>query len=400
MTGEAALKTLPNLPPKRLAAWMKNPGLPITGCRYEVRDIATQGHVLRVGAGGGVTFWFYYGRGKKVKLGTLGTITIAQARAAAGAQAAEVQAGHDPATERRDAKAEAKQAATRTLEAFLTNKYAPRYLSHAKTGAATEDRLRFAWAPFLDKDMAAITPAAADLHRVKRLKAGRAPTTLNRDRVALLSLLNKAVEWDVLDANPLTRWKPLPVPKDDAERVRYLMPGERQRLLSALEHRATPQYLRDLTLVALNTGLRRGELFGLTWDDIDFSAKQLTVRAANTKTASTRRVQLNATALGVFKDRKAVTNAIPHPAMLVFTSPITGKRLDNIKKGWAGLMMRAGIEDFRFHDCRHDFASQLVMREVDVYTVQRLMGHSDISMTQRYAHLAPGHLQNAVEALD
>jgi hypothetical protein len=170
MISEVAPKTLPNLPPKRLAAWIKNPGLPITGCRYEVRDTAIQGHVLRVGANGGVTFCFYYGRGKKVKLGTLGTMTIAQARTAAGAQAAEVEIGRDPAAERRAAKEKAKQATTRTLEAFLAVEYAPRYLAYAKTGVATEARIRFAWALFLDKDMAAITSAIADLRRAKRLK--------------------------------------------------------------------------------------------------------------------------------------------------------------------------------------------------------------------------------------
>ena len=76
-----------------------------------------------------------------------------------------------------------------------------------------------------------------------------------------------------------------------------------------------------------------------------------------------------------------------------------GGRMTNINKSWAGLVKDAALTDFRFHDCRHHFASRLVMAGVDLYTVKELLGHSDFAMTQRYAHLSPGHKAAAVEKL-
>jgi integrase len=85
---------------------------------------------------------------------------------------------------------------------------------------------------------------------------------------------------------------------------------------------------------------------------------------------------------------------------LVFPSPKSGKIMDNCKNAWAKLLKDAGITKFRWHDMRHDFASHLVMNGVDLNTVRELMGHSDLKMTLRYAHLAPAVKMKAVETLD
>mgnify|MGYP000255656077 FL=1 len=84
---------------------------------------------------------------------------------------------------------------------------------------------------------------------------------------------------------------------------------------------------------------------------------------------------------------------------LVFPSPVSGKMLNNVKKAWLAVLRDAGIENFRWHDMRHDFASQLVMKGIDLNTVRELMGHSDLKMTLRYAHLAPDNKLRAVEIL-
>jgi integrase len=85
---------------------------------------------------------------------------------------------------------------------------------------------------------------------------------------------------------------------------------------------------------------------------------------------------------------------------LVFPSPKTGKKMDNCKSAWAALLKNAEIKSFRWHDMRHDFASQLVMSGVDLNTVRELLGHADLKMTLRYAHLAPENKMQAVKVLD
>jgi site-specific recombinase XerD len=88
------------------------------------------------------------------------------------------------------------------------------------------------------------------------------------------------------------------------------------------------------------------------------------------------------------------------PGSLIFPSPKTGKKMGDCRSSWENIMKMAKIENFRWHDMRHDFASQLVMRGVDLNTVRELLGHADLKMTLRYAHLAPNVKMKAVEMLD
>ena len=85
---------------------------------------------------------------------------------------------------------------------------------------------------------------------------------------------------------------------------------------------------------------------------------------------------------------------------LVFPSPITGEVMDNCKRAWGGVLKAANVKKFRWHDMRHDFASQLVMKGVDLNTVRELLGHADMKMTLKYAHLAPKVKRTAVNLLD
>lgn len=154
-------------------------------------------------------------------------------------------------------------------------------------------------------------------------------------------------------------------------------------------------YLRPMVLLSLNTGLRRGELFGLEWTDIDFEARTLAVRGAVAKSGNTRIVGLNDTALSVLDAWRR-----QHPGIgLVFKSPKTGKAFDNVNKAWRELLKDAKIIGFRWHDMRHSFASWLVQSGVDLYVVRQLMGHSSIAMTERYAHLAPQAAHEAVNRI-
>ena len=108
---------------------------------------------------------------------------------------------------------------------------------------------------------------------------------------------------------------------------------------------------------------------------------------------------MNDTAYDVLSKWKEQSGKIVLSA-LIFPSPQTGAKINTCKTAWGSLLRRAQIENFRWHDMRHDFASQLVMAGVDLNTVRDLMGHADIKMTLRYAHLAPENRLQAVKILD
>ncbi len=153
-------------------------------------------------------------------------------------------------------------------------------------------------------------------------------------------------------------------------------------------------HLAPLVLLAINTGLRRGELLGLTWEAVNLDAQLLTVAAGTAKSRKARHIPLNAEALAVLKAWKKQGKG----AGLVFPAP-EGGQMGHINTSWERLVAAAELVDFRFHDLRHDFASKLVMAGVDLNTVRELLGHADLKMTLRYAHLAPARLAAAVEKL-
>jgi integrase len=205
--------------------------------------------------------------------------------------------------------------------------------------------------------------------------------------------------------------------------VRYLKTDEHQRLRAALlrrdatrtaeresanrwraergyptwpAHGVYTDHLTPLVLMALNTGLRRGELFQLRWSDVDLQTAQVTVGGESAKSGQTRYLPLNTDILKVLLAWRPTDVTLP---AFVFPGRQCGHPLDDIKTSWAALLKSATIDGFRFHDCRHDFASKLVMAGVDLNTVRELLGHSDIKMVLRYAHLAPEHTAAAVEKL-
>jgi integrase len=151
--------------------------------------------------------------------------------------------------------------------------------------------------------------------------------------------------------------------------------------------------------LSLSTGIRRTALLSLEWGDVNLTERTLLVRAATSKNEKQYYVPLNDLAyetLSIWHKQSKRTS----PGSLVFPSPQTGEIMDNCNTAWENIRKRAGIENFRWHDMRHDFASQLVMSGVDLNTVRELLGHADLKMTLRYAHLAPGNKMQAVKELD
>jgi len=344
-----------------------------------------------------------------------------QARTLLGEDATHRTHGRDPIAERK--KHRAAQTSI-TFKAFLDDHFEPWAREHYKRGPETVQRLRTIFEDLFPVKLAAIDAWTVEKLRTQRLKAGKVKAaTVNSHLTMLKAALAKAVAWKLLPAHPLTEVKALKA--DKTGRIRYLSPAEEQRLRAALIARDEARqqrrdqanawrrergyaempgdnadHLTAIVLVALNTGLRKGEIFNLRWTDIDWSLAQLTVRGESieklegSKSRQTRHVPLNREALETFKAWR------PEDASDSYVFPgREDERLDDIKKGWAPVVKAAKLINFTFHDLRHTFASKLVMAGVDLNTVRELLGHSDIKMTLRYAHLAPEHKAAAVARL-
>jgi integrase len=149
-----------------------------------------------------------------------------------------------------------------------------------------------------------------------------------------------------------------------------------------------------MVTLAVHTGMRKGEILGLEWERIDLSSARITLY--RTKSGKPRGIPINR---DVYESLLAVE---PDPAKrtgLLFRKP-DARAWGQIRRAFEGALAKAGIKDFRFHDLRHTAASHLVMRGATLRDVQEILGHADLKMTQRYAHLSPAHLRGAVERLE
>jgi integrase len=385
--------------------------LPAGPC--DIRDTKMPGLVLRVRASGAATWSIVFRRGKRETLGKLEALTLPEARDLAKTILGDVARGKDPAAERRKRK-------SGTLKQFVETHYTPWVTAHRKTGDETIARVYAVFDGLLNKPLGELSAFTFESWRTGRRQSGISDATINRDFNAIRAVLSKAVEWGVLGTHPMKGVKPKK--EDRIGRLRYLSADEEQRLRQTLIDRDEarrdgrrrfnawrsergyqtlpelspdlyPDHLHPIVLLALNTGLRRGELLGLTWADVNWTSRLLAVRGVTAKSGLTRYVPLNEEAVKVLR-------AWPFQIGkgYVFPGP-TGERMESLKTAWLKIATAAKLDDFTFHDLRHTFASKLVMAGVGLNTVRELLGHSDLKMTLRYAHLAPEHKAAAVAKL-
>jgi len=190
----------------------------------------------------------------------------------------------------------------------------------------------------------------------------------------------------MMERSPFDKGKSL-ILKENNKRLRFLTEDEILRLLDEC-----PEYLKRIVVCALNTGMRRGEILNLKWDQI----RNGFIYLRKTKTNEAREIPVNATLEALFK---TIRKEQHFKSEYVFTDP-QGRKLNSTKKGFKAALRRAGIEDFRFHDLRHTFASHLVMRGASLKEVQEILGHKTMTMTLRYAHLSQEHKKKAVNLLN
>ncbi|MGF1747705.1 tyrosine-type recombinase/integrase [Vibrio cionasavignyae] len=349
-----------------------------------INDTEIAGFHARISKKGVIKYYFYYrleGKQRNYLIGSSNALTPIQARDLAKEAAGQVAGGNDIQSIKKENQRQGKRDNLK-LRTYLDRIYYP-YLEslNPKTADRAFKALKSSFADLLDRNLADIT--AWDLQKwvSEKRKAKRAPATIRYSIGRLKAAFNRAVEWDLLDGHDLGKVK---VPNVDNTVVRYLSRAEESALLEAIQQRdqrirdertsankfrkerSYPlyptfdgvrfvDYFEPLIVTAMNTGLRKGELLSLTWGDVFFDERYLVVRASNAKSKKTRNVPLNDTAFNALKQWRSQT---PKTRVVFISSKYDeDTAVTDIKKPWEKLLAEAKIQNFRFHDLRHHFAS-------------------------------------------
>jgi len=373
------------------------------------------------------TYYVEIKRGDREKIGDGSAYTLAKARKKAKSILGKEADGQDHRASRRHKQVLKATTLGKYIDGPFKDYAEANIASHKDMMARVKKRFGF----LLSKPMTELTEL--DMARWRKNRTGVTLETQRRELSYLKSVLNHAVKAKAIPGHQLTHYRVKGTLKegDNAAKVRYLTETEEKRLRGALatreadirkartsanKHRAErgkvlmpeigpkeyADHIKPIVLLALNTGLRRGDLFGLKWEHVDLGQRQ--IRKVIEKTSHARRkaglspepavLPLSAEAHAILTQCEKQRNP---ESEYVFPSPRTGGRLGDIKKGFEAVISAAKVEGFRFHDLRHTFASRLVMAGVDINTVRELMTHSDIKMTLVYAHLSPDHKAAALE---
>jgi integrase len=244
---------------------------------------------------------------------------------------------------------------------------------------------------FQNKTLRQITPPMIEALKQelfnKPTKHGqkRSPATVNRHLSALSKIFSLAEDAELIESNPCKRVRMFQL---DNQRMRVLSADEEVRLFSELGEN---ELVKQIVQTALHTGMRRGEIFNLQWNDVDFSRGFIQVRLS--KSNKKRLVPMNATV-------QSLLGSLNRTSEFVFPSPKTNGRLNQIKTSFRKAVNRAGLADFRFHDLRHTAASRMAEAGASPFTLMKILGHSDIRMTSRYTHATDLAIRKAVTNLD
>ncbi len=232
-----------------------------------------------------------------------------------------------------------------------------------------------------------ITSGRISDYKSQRIKDGVKSATILRELAILRHAINLAIQWEWMEANPFSKIK-LIQPNNKVER--WITLEEEKLLLDS----STP-WLREIIILAINTGMRQDEILSLQWSQIDLFRRVVCLLI--TKNKEKRTIPLNQTVIDLLKSK----NRVRHISGYLFPSQ-AGTKLDasNLLKYFYDAREKSGLEDVRFHDLRHTFATRLAQAGVDLYVIKELLGHKTITMTLRYAHHNPESLRSGVEVLD
>ncbi len=279
----------------------------------------------------------------------------------------------------------------------------PKYVNGRKVAGLKSKRNAILYlgdlrAYFGKQKIQSITRSQIEEYKITRIDTPRKQTDkprslagIHRELALLRRMLNVAKEEGWLTRNPFG--KGLISPADEVVRDRILTRQEEALLLNACVEKRS--HLRPIIIIALDTGMRQGEIFKLKWEDINWASKLISIKAFNTKTMKARQVAMTARVEKELWQLWALSQASnPDPSKLVFDIST------NCKKSFGTLRKNAGIADIRFHDLRHTAATRMIEGGIPIQQVGRLLGHTQVNTTYRYINANANTAMQAANALD
>lgn len=346
--------------------------------RIDYFDTRLQGLLLKVSESGRRSYYIRYAdthsRTREKRFANASIMSLSDARTKAKELLARLSLGDDPFLEQSQRKN------IPTYRDYIINRYLPHMRVHKRSWRVDEAHLRLHILPmlghlYMDDIKKQHAFDLAKSHRKQDFK----PSSTNRMLNVAHRTFSCAIEWEIAGAtsNPISAVKRL---KENNLRDRYLSNHELHRLLNVLDSAEHPRIKGIITMLIL-TGARRNEVLAMKWSDIDFQ-NQLW-RIEFNKSGTTHYVPLSTGAITLLRNTERV-EGVDH----IFFNPDTLQPYVNIFHAWNKVRKLAGIEDIRLHDLRHSYASFLVNQGRSIYEVQKILGHSTVKTTQRYAHLS------------
>ena len=271
--------------------------------------------------------------------------------------------------------------------------FANLYLDYVRINTPTnfrnaQSRLKEFKQFFGDIPLTAITPEEIEKFKMQKVKKVR-KLTVNHYLNQLRHMLNIAVDRGYLKTNPMAKVKNFRIQESEIRTQRVLSEEEEEKLLNSCSG-----FLKKLIIVALNTGMRKSEILNLKWEEVDLNERLIIL--TNTKNRRIREIPINDDVFEVFREELKHRRSSPYVFVSRANKPIDSMVL---QRAFKRVARRVGISELRFHDLRHTFATRLLQKGVDIITVMLLLGHSDVTMTQRYSHSALSQKREAVEKL-
>ena len=342
-------------------------------------DTVCKGLMAEVRPTGLISFCYRFvdkkGKQRQIKVADYRDVSIAQARKLVDKIRNQIAMGEDPHQQKQDLKKVLK------LEDFIEDYYLPYIKTYKRSWKCDRGLLKNHILPLFGSRYLDEITKHDILRFIAQHRTSHAPGSVNRVLILLRYLFNLAMKWEIagITKNPT---KDIPLLEENNKKERYLRADEAQKLIGALVNSKNPilQYIIPMLIL---TGARKNEVLHARWEDINL--EQRVWRIPLSKSGKTRHVPISD---GVMR----LLNGIPRISEYIFANPKTKKPYQSVFTSWDKARKSVDLQDVRIHDLRHTFASFLVNSGRSLYEVQKILGHTQVKTTQRYAHLSQDSL--------